>query len=107
MKLAQFDAADLKSIENKVGTKNSGGKITDFISDLLPYLFYFAGIMLFIYLIAGGFQLMFSGGVPEKVQAGKGKITSALIGFLIVFFAYWLVQLLSKVIGIDPINNIF
>jgi hypothetical protein len=64
------------------------------------YIFYAAGIALLIYLILGGFQLMLSRGDPKAIEGGKGKITNAIIGFVIIFASYWLVKLLGRVFGI-------
>jgi len=75
---------------------NFGGttKIGDIISSVLPYIFGAAGIALLIYLILGGFQIMTSRGDP------KAKITNAVIGFIIVFLAFIIVQLLGQVLGL-------
>lgn len=70
------------------------------VSDLLPYLFSIAGILVLIYLIFGGIQLMTSAGDPKAVESAKGKITNALIGFVIVFAAYWIVQIVGGVLGL-------
>jgi len=77
------------------------------ISDILPYVFTITGILLLIYLLLGGFQLMFAAGDPKKVQGAWGKITNAVIGFVIIFIAYWLTQLIGKVFNIEIINTIF
>lgn len=77
--------------------------IADIISILLPYLFILAGLMLFIYLILGGFQLMTSSGDPKKTEAAKGKITSAVIGFIIIFISFWLVQILQTIFGLPKV----
>jgi len=73
----------------------------EIISKLLPYIFTLAGIILFIFLILSGFELLTSGGNPEKAKKAQGRITSALIGFLIIFLAYWLTQLLEVIFGIS------
>lgn len=73
------------------------------ISSLLPYLFVFAGLALLVYLILGGFQLLTSGGDPKAVDSAKGKITAAVIGFLIIFTSYWLVQILQVIFGLPKI----
>ena len=80
------------------------GKI---ISELFPYIFWISGILILIYLIMGGFQLMFAAGDPKKVQGAWGKITNAIIGFVIIFIAYWLTQLIGKIFNINIINTIF
>ena len=82
-------------------------KLGEIVSGLLPYLFAGAGLLLLLYLLLGGFQLMTSGGDPKKTQEGKGKITNALVGFIIVFIAYWLVQIVGTILGIKAITNIF
>jgi len=87
---------------------NSNLKIGDIIGALLPYLFTGAGLLLLIYLIIGGLQMMTSGGDPKAVESAKGKITGALIGFVIVFVAYWLVQIVASVLGLQTsVGKIF
>jgi len=75
--------------------------IGSLLSQLLPYVLILAGLTLFILLIIGGFGLLTSGGSPEKMKASQGKITSAVIGFVIIFISYWLVKILEIVLGIQ------
>lgn len=82
-----------------VGTKfNSVGSI---VTELLKYVYVAAGLILLLMLISGGIGLMTSGGNPDKMKAGYGKITSALIGFLIVFVSYMVVQIVERIFGVD------
>jgi len=81
--------------------KFPGGTIGDILSALLPYIYVLAGLILFVYLIIGGFGLLTSAGDPKAVESAKGKITSAIIGFIIIFISYWLVQILEIVFGIE------
>jgi len=82
-------------------------KLGDIVSGLLPFLFAAAGLLLLLYLIYGGLSLMLSRGDPKAVQSAKDKITSAVIGFIIVFVSYWLVQIVGKILGITAIQDIF
>ena len=59
-----------------------------------------AGILLLGYLIWGGFDYLTSMGDPKKAEAGRTKITNAIIGFFIIFTAYWIVQLVAFVFGL-------
>jgi len=77
------------------------GTLGDVISALLPYIFVISGLILFVFLIWGGFELLTSGGDPEKAKKAQARITSALIGFLIIFLAYWLTQILEVIFGIS------
>ena len=107
MQLAQSNF-NITELEGKVpGFKFVGGSIGDIVSEFLKYLFPLAGLLVLLYLLLGGFQLMTSGGDPKKTQEAKGKITNALIGFVIVFIAYWLVQIVGTILGIEAITNIF
>jgi len=84
--------------------KDFNPKFTDLgsiITQLLPYILVLAGLILFILLIIGGFGLLTSGGSPDKVKSAQGKITSAVIGFVIIFISYWLVRILEIVLGIS------
>ncbi|PIP57158.1 hypothetical protein COT08_00495 [Candidatus Woesebacteria bacterium CG07_land_8_20_14_0_80_44_9] len=85
----------------------SGKTLGDIISAILPYIFTISGILVLLYFLVGGFQLMFAGGDPKKVQGAWVKITNALIGFVIIILAYFLTQLFGKILNIPKIMNIF
>lgn len=84
-----------------------GGKLADFttprgiISAMLPFLFTFAGIILFIMILWGGFEMLTGAQDPKQQEAGKQRITAGIIGFLLIFSAYWLAQLLQTIFGIS------
>lgn len=65
------------------------------VTEALKYVFPIAGIILLAYLVWGGFDYLTSMGDAKKAEAARGKITNAIIGFIIIFVAYWIVQLLD------------
>lgn len=77
------------------------------ISTLLRYILPFAGLLLLLYLIYGGYRYMLSQGDPKTLQEAKSVITTALLGFVIVFISFWLVQIVGTALGLDIIANIF
>lgn len=81
----------------KFGSGTTPAKI---INDLIPIIFILAGIVLLAMLVSGGFTIFVSAGNPEKIKKGTGMITSALVGFLIIFAAYWIIELLEITFGI-------
>jgi hypothetical protein len=101
MKLLAQKIPKYSEIEGFQNFKFSGKNLGDIISALLPYIFTLAGIILFALLIMGGFELLTSGGNPAKTKKAQGRITSALIGFLIIFLAYWITQILEVIFGIS------
>lgn len=74
------------------------------INKLVEYIFPAAGIALLIYLIFGGYQIMLSGGDPKNIAAGKSKITNAIIGFIIVFAAYWIAVAVGEMLGLRTVS---
>jgi hypothetical protein len=70
------------------------------ISAILPYVYVLAGLIMLVMLIAGGIALMTSAGDPSKTKSGMGKISGGLIGFLIIFISYFVVQIVQVVLGV-------
>lgn len=85
----------------------TGSTIGDIVSVLLGYIFPIAGLLMLLYLLYGGFQFLTSAGNPQKAQAAKGAITMAIVGFIIIFAAYWITQLLGRILGLSDIGSIF
>lgn len=79
----------------------------DAITKVLPLLFGLAGILLLIYLILGGFGIMTSRGDPKALEAARAKITYAIVGFILIFAAFWLVQILGITTGVGKIGETF
>ncbi len=71
------------------------------ISYLLPFLFTLAGLILFVMIIWGGFEMLTGAADPKSQEAGKQRITAGVIGFIIIFAAYWLAQLLQTIFGVS------
>ena len=78
----------------------NNGNVGSLISSLLPYIFSAAGILLLIYLVLGGLQMMTSKGDPKAMQSAQGKITNALLGFVIIIISYTIVQLVANLLGL-------
>lgn len=79
----------------------------EIVSNALVIIFPIAGLVLLLMLIYGGYNLMFSAGDPKKAQASKEIITTSLIGFAIIFIAFWLTIVVGRILGITDILGIF
>lgn len=100
MKLAQN--LNLPGGQTITGPLNQPGKpqftnLASIVTNALPIVFSIAGIILLLYLLWGGFDYLTSMGDPKKAESGRGKITNAIIGFIIIFAAFWLVQLIDYI----------
>ncbi len=87
----------------KLNETQSVGEIfddpTDLINLLVPNLFILAGTIFFFLLILGGFTII-SSGSADGVDKGKQQITVAILGFAIMFCAYWIVQVVEYLTGV-------
>ncbi len=58
-----------------------------------------AGIFLFIIIILAGYKFLTQD--KKGVEEAKTMITTAIVGFVIMFSAYWIVQVVGIVTGAD------
>ncbi len=71
------------------------------ISTAMPYLFGIAGMILFVMIVWGGIEIMMGASDPKSAENGKNRITSAIIGFLILFGSFWIGQIVQIIFGIN------
>lgn len=98
------------SISGPAGVTSAFGDnmtIGSIISRAIPLVFIFAGVGLFLMLLASGFDFLTSAGDSKKLDKGKQRLTNALIGFLIIFVSFWVVQAAGIIFGLDVAKNIF
>ncbi len=75
--------------------------VGDVINRLLEVLVPIAGIILLFVLIWGGYEFMMSQGNPEKIKGAQAKITTGIIGFILLVISFFLVRLIAKIFGLD------
>lgn len=96
-----FDPLIIEKSANQQTFTTPGGILSHF---LLNYAFPVAGMILFAMIIWGGFEIMTSS-VSGKKDAGRQRITAALIGFVLLFSAYWIAQIIERVFGVQFLGN--
>ena len=70
------------------------------VNNILPIAMGLGGVIAFLLIVFGGFQIILSAGNPDKVKAGKEMITSAIAGLLLIIFSVFILRL----IGHDILN---
>ncbi len=80
--------------------------IGDIVSLVLSNTLVIAGVILLFLFVAGGIGIISGAGSdnPEQLANGKKAVTAALIGFVIVIAAYWIVRLIEVIIGVPFIT---
>ncbi len=94
-----LDSSKGDTLENTVkGTYSTPAVLVNVI---VRNLFVLGGVILFLMIILAGFKFAMS---PTNAKEEAKKIaTGAGIGFLIMFSAYWIIQILETVTGIGNI----
>jgi glucose uptake protein GlcU len=61
----------------------------------------FAGIVLFLLLIIGGFKYITSGGDPKAVEGAKKTLTYAIGGLVVILLSYLILVIIRDITGVD------
>lgn len=95
--LYQFVSRSISARGQIEGFETPGG----IISSAWPYLFAIAGLILFGMLLWGSMEVMFGAATPKSAEAGKTRITQAIIGFVLLFMVFWIGQIIQQIFGLN------
>jgi len=78
----------------------------DFIGFILRWAIGIGGGIAFLLILIAGFQIMTSQGSPDKLQAGKELLTSAIVGIILIIFSIFILELIGvDILGIPGFGN--
>ena len=65
------------------------------------------GIIMLVLLISGGLMFIIGAGSQDSKKSAQAKsvITDALIGFAVVFLAYFIIQIIEVITGVNILNS--
>ena len=89
------DSVDIRTLAPNPNLTSFGPLVTAIVRNA----FVFASLISFFLLIFGGFQVIVAAGDAKKAEQGKAAITGAVIGLLVVFGSFWIVQIISVITG--------
>lgn len=102
--------AQTEGVEINLGdylTLSNGQKVSEvfntpasMVNLLVRVVFVAVGLILLFLIIFSGLS-MIAGGTSDNKDKAKSTMTSALIGFLVIFGAYWIMQIIKVVTGAD------
>ncbi len=97
-------AINLESAYNAPITAGEPGSI---IANLISVAFVASGVIILFMFVFAGIGMIKSAGAnkPEDMAKAKKALTSALIGFVVVFTSYWIIQLIETITGSTFITN--
>jgi len=75
--------------------------IGNFINEALNFIFPLAGLVLFIMIVWGGFEMLTGAASKKNLDAGKQRIMAAIVGFILLFCSYWIIQIVEQITGVN------
>ena len=100
-------AQGIINLTPKVGLANKLSTITfsQIVGALIVLILVIAAVVFFFMLLIGGVRWIASGGDKAQTEAARNQITAAIIGLVIVFAAWAILQLIDLFFGIDIFTN--
>lgn len=89
-------------------TGSSGNAGVTFLQKSIPAAislgFVVGAVVFFFILIIGAIQWISSGGDKQTVETARGKVTNAIIGLIILFAVFAILQLINTFFKIQILN---
>lgn len=105
--LAQAQSGDVEINLGDYLTLNNGQKVSEvfntpasMVNLLVRVVFVAVGLILLFLIIFSGLSMV-AGGTSDNKDKAKSTMTSALIGFIVIFGAYWIMQIIKVLTGAD------
>lgn len=80
------------------------GSIQAVVAALINIAFMAAGVVAIIFLIIGGFRYVTSSGNQEAIEGAKATILNAIIGLIIIFLSFLIVNYILGELGVNPVK---
>lgn len=78
--------------------------ISNLLSKIIGLLFVVGGVAFFFMLVIGAISWILSGGDKAHLESAKGRITSAIIGLILLISTFAIVKLIERFFGIDILS---
>lgn len=93
-------------VSPSVGTGIGAVIIAKFIAEFLSIAFIIAGIVLLGMILFAGIEWMTAGGDQNKLKSAQGRLTNALIGFIIVVATRAILGFIAGPLGVPWLDTL-
>ncbi|MBU1127010.1 pilin [Patescibacteria group bacterium] len=83
-----------------LGSGEGADAIAKLVATVLKIAYSVAGLILLAMLLSGGIGFMTAGGDKSKVEAAQGRISSAIIGFVIFMSVFVIINFIAPALGL-------
>jgi hypothetical protein len=96
---AGFDLGEAYTLRDGTPVKDVFSTPADLVNLIVPNLFVIGAVAVLFLIILGGYKYLAQG---SKGAQEAGKIwTNAFFGLVVMFIAYWIVQIIKAITGAD------
>lgn len=74
--------------------------IVPLLTNVIRAVVSLGAVALFIMLLVGGFNFLFSGGDQKKLESARGTVTQAIIGIIVMSLAYLIILTIETFTGV-------
>ena len=102
--LLSLDLGSINAFSSGFTSYRGPGSIATIISSIVSVFTIFAGLAFLIYFIIGALAWITSAGDPQKLEIAKGRMSTAVIGLIVVVISFPIVYIIGQLTGFDIIN---
>ena len=102
-----FTIPGINGGEIKIETANGmseGGLLTKTLPAIITYLLIGATLLALAFIIFGGIKWITSGGDKTALEGARKMITYAIIGLVISFLAFFIINIIGNFFGVNLLN---
>ena len=102
--VTEFNLGDRLLFQGTSATSEYSG-VGVLINNILPNIYVAGGIIIFFMVVFGGFTIISNSGNADKIQDGSKTITSAIIGLVVLFASFWIIQIIQVITGVNILKD--
>lgn len=100
-----YNLGDWLKLQGNTSISSEYSGAGSLINNILPNVYIAGGIVIFFMILFGGFTIIANAGNPDKIKDGTKTITSAIMGLLVLFGSYWIIQIIQVVTGVNILRD--
>jgi hypothetical protein len=91
---------------NRLCSSFNPDRIGPIVGTVINILLVAAVLIALFFLIWGGIRWITSGGDKGKVEEARKHIVAAIVGLVVAFLAYFIIQIILSIFGLGAINTL-
>jgi len=97
---------DINLQPGNIATNLQALQFADIVAAAILLILIIAAVVFFFMLVIGGVRWITSGGDKAQTEAARGQITAALVGLVIIFAAWAIIQLVGIFFGFNVLGSL-